>query len=152
MRSCEIFLCRGCMIVLTSVTTVKKKVKKVYFRSTFGKAIWNIWQLMFCDSRNVLLRCYMIFVCGEVVWFFSLTQVAQFFLEVFLLRCCDDFFVERFPDLLYGEVSWFFVWRGCVTFCVNRFFLIKKKFSGENRFLVAKSFLRETFFCWKKFF
>ena len=43
-------------------------------------------------------------------------------------------FVERLCDLLYEEVAYFFfVWRGCVTFCLKRFFS-NKMFPGKTVF------------------
>ena len=68
-------------------------------------------------------------------------RLPDLLLRRFFCREFAWFFVERLRDLLYKELAWFFVWRGCVTFCVKRF-SSKKKFSGENSFLV------KLFFCW----
>ena len=106
------------------------------------------WEVAwFCMWRGC-----MIFVCREVAWHFSLAHSIRLH-DLFFWRL-RDFFVEWLCDF-FGEVAWFlverlrdfFVWRGCVIFCVKSLrdfcvkgFLVKivsgegSFFSGENSF------------------
>ena len=126
MVGCKIFLCRGCMIVFTSLTTVKSKKKKVYSFSTFGKSILTHLTTMWCsqgsDSRKILLRD------------------------------CVIYCMKRLHDFLCGEVAWLFVWRG---FLVTKCFLVKQFFGGKKSCLRETFFLGNFFlmkFVWQIFF
>ena len=112
-----------------------------YFLSTFGKnnlthlttnvmfsgqcfailAMFFFWEVeWFC-----LLRGCMIFVCGEVVWFFSLSHSGCmiyfsggcliFFLRGDCVIFWSNFFCGELAWYLFcGEAAWFFLWTGCV--------------------------------------
>ena len=80
----------------------------------------------------------MIFVCGEVVWFFSLAHSGCM---IFFSGGCITFLWQGFVTFcweitwfLCEEVVWFlcvkrlrdfFGWRGCMIFCVKKFFSLK---------------------------
>ena len=60
-RGCMIFLCRGYMIFLTTVTTVKEiYIHVLTFSVLLERAIWLIWQPRWCSQVSVLqfLRCF----------------------------------------------------------------------------------------------
>ena len=136
---------------VTAVTTVKK------ISVLFERAIWHIWQPMWCSQGSVLrfLQGFFVerlrdFVCGEVAWFLCLERLRDFLTQslrlndlfsegwvfFFAERLHDFVVVERLLDFLCKEVAWFFVLRGCVFFLVSRSFLAKKEFSGENCFFL----------------
>ena len=110
------FLLRGCMIFFGKVAQ---------FSLTRGCMIFVVERLRdFWMDRlsDVFVRrgCVM-FLCGEVAWFsHSLTRVPDFFRGriIFLWRGCVIFW--RLHNFLCFEVAWFFVWRGCASFCEER--------------------------------
>ena len=138
------FLCRGCMIVLTSVTTVKRSTKKVFFLSTFGKI--NLTHLttdvMFQGSVLQFSRCFF-----EVAWFLLMERLCGFFWRLrdfFWWRGCGIFLCGDVVFCWY--VAWLFVWRGCMIFCCGEvvwFFSLTHNFFFVN-FLWF-------FFWWKMF-
>ena len=60
MRAYMIFLCRGYMIFLTTVTTVKYIYVYIYFLSTFGKSNWTYLttDVMFSGQRFAILAMF----------------------------------------------------------------------------------------------
>ena len=101
---------------------------------------------LFCQevAGFCVWRVCVIFVCGEVEWFFSLPRVAWFiFMEVawfVLWRGCKIFLLRDCMKRLCD----FFLWRGCMIFWVKRFFSEKKKLSYKIFFWWKKAFLVTT--------
>ena len=81
----------------------------------------------------------------------SLRLPDLFVLRFFFAERLSDIFVERLHDSLYEEVTWFLVWRGCVTFCLKRFFRRRKSLPVKSVFLVKKKKLVKQFFGWNNF-
>ena len=105
---------------VVTVVTVKNRATYFYFflLSTLKRAIW---QPVWCSQESVLrfLRCFfwwrgcvffsevewfsvwiacMVFVCGEVVWFFSLTHSSC---QIFFWRLHDFFLCRDFCEEVF---------------------------------------------------
>ena len=147
------------------------------FSVIFEKAIWQIWQPMWCSQGSALrfsqgfcgkvtwkflvdrLRDFfkkevvwfslwrgcVIFVCGEVVWFFSLTHSGCM---IHLSGGCVIFFAEGWMIFCW-QVAGCFVWRGCLIFLCEE---VAGFFVWRGFFFEKKSFLVKTVFWWKQFF